>query len=244
MSKTVYFFYCLAACFLCSTFSVYAEEGIRVLLVPRTETTLSSQISGRIEKITVKEGDAFKRGSALVQFDCRLYQAQLAKARAQLSGAKKTHDANLKLQKFQAIGEVELAVSEAEVGKAQAEIQVYSAQVELCRINAPFGGRVVARHIAEHASVAPGDKLLDILDDSQLEMQLHVPSSWLSKIKTGTQFPVSVDEIGQTYRAEVMRIGAKVDPVSRTIELFAKILEKDPRLLAGMSGVADFGELK
>lgn len=234
--------YALAALLLWAAPSARAEEDIRILLVPRTETTLSSQVSARISKITVKEGDAFKRGAPLVEFDCRLYQAQLAKARAQLSGAKKTHEANLKLQKFQAIGEVELAVSEAEMGKAQAEIQVYNAQVELCRINAPFDGRVVKRHMSEHASTAPGDKLLDILDDSQLEMQLHVPSAWLSKIKSGTRFSVRIDEIGQTYPAEVMRVGAKVDPVSRTIELFAKILEKDPRLLAGMSGVADFGE--
>ncbi len=215
-------------------------EAIRTLLVPRVETTLASQLNARIDEITRKPGEAFRRGETLVKFDCRLQYAQLAKARAQLRGAEKTHAANLKLQKFKAIGEVELAVSEAEVAKDKAEVQLYNVQAGLCRIEAPFNGRVVAWQAAPHATVSPGAPLLDILDDSHLEVQLHVPSHWLGKIQKGTQFPVRIEEIGETFQAEVERIGAKVDPVSRTIELYARILQKDERLLAGMSGVASF----
>ncbi|MCK5522914.1 MAG: efflux RND transporter periplasmic adaptor subunit [Thiomargarita sp.] len=212
----------------------------RGLLVARTETTLSSQISARIEQISVKEGNRFKLNQNLIEFDCRLYQAQLNRAKAQLQAAEKTFAANLQLQGFQAISQLEVAVSQADVAKAEADVELSKVHVSLCKIKAPFNGRVIKRHVAPYASVSPGDKLLDVLDDSQLEIRLHIPSIWLSSVNIGTQFKVEIDETKRTYRAKVIRMGAKVDPVSQTLLITASIIDKDKHLLAGMSGVARF----
>ncbi len=212
----------------------------RGLLVARTETTLSSQQSARIERISVKDGDRFKRNQTLIEFDCRLYQAQLNKAKAQLQAAKKTFAANLQIQGFQTISQLEVAVSEAEVAKAEADVELSKVPVSLCKVKAPFNGRVVKLHVAPYATVPPGEPLMDILDDSQLEIRLHIPSTWLLSVRIGTQFKVGIDETGRTYRAKVTRMGAKVDPVSQTLSIIAAIVDKDKHLLAGMSGVARF----
>ena len=45
-----------------------------------------------------------------------------------------------------------------------------------------------------------------------------------------------IDETGKTYPAKVLRIGAKVDPVSQSVKLAAAINGKFPELIAGMSG--------
>ena len=45
-----------------------------------------------------------------------------------------------------------------------------------------------------------------------------------------------IDETGQSYPAKVLRIGAKVDPVSQSVKLAAAINGKFPELIAGMSG--------
>ncbi len=223
----------------------FAEETpetaiTRGLLVARTETTLSSQLSARIEKISVKDGNSFRRWRTLIKFDCRLYEAQLNKVKAQLLASEKTLSANLKLQDFQAISHLEVAVSEAEVSKAKADVALNKIRVSFCEINAPFHGRVVKLHVAPYASVSPGDPLIEILDDSRLEMQLHIPSRWLLWVRTKTKFKVHIDETGRTYRAKVIRLGAKVDPVSQTLAITAAIIDKDRHLLAGMSGVAHF----
>ncbi|MCP4700584.1 MAG: efflux RND transporter periplasmic adaptor subunit [Gammaproteobacteria bacterium] len=214
--------------------------GIRVLLVAHIETTLSSQIRGRIEQLKIKSGESFKRNQTLVKFDCRLYQAQLQKAQAQLLGEQKKHEANLSLQSFKAIGELEVAVSEAEQLQAKADVLLHKVQTSLCEIKAPFRGRIISLHTAPYASVSPGDPLIDILDDTRLEMQLHVPSQWLSWLKKGAKFTVNIDETGRSYHAQVIRLGAKVDPVSQTLEISARVLDKDKHLLAGMSGAAAF----
>ena len=222
---------------------VFAEEPnniARGLIVARIETTLSSQISGRINKLIIKEGDSFKRKQTLVEFDCRLYQAELNKVKAQLFAARKTLYANMKLQSYKAISNLEVIISEAQVTQAEADVALHKIQVDLCKVKAPFNGRVAKLHVAPYASVAPGTPLLDILDDSHLEMQLHIPSRWLSWVRKGTRFKVRIDENGKTYKAKIIRMSAKVYPVSQTIAITAAIIGKNRNLLAGMSGVAYF----
>jgi membrane fusion protein, multidrug efflux system len=216
------------------------REGIRVLLVGKLETTLSAQTYVRIQKMDVKMGDSFKRGDKLVEFDCRLPNAELSRAEAQLQAARKTHDANRKLEEFKAVSNLEVALAEAEVLKAQAEVTLARAHVSLCDIRAPFNGKIVTVHSAPYAGVGPGVPLLDIIDDSQLEMQLDVPSHWLEKLRKGGRFNVHIEETDKQYAAEIIRLGAKIDAISQTLEIGARILDKDQNLLAGMSGTAYF----
>jgi membrane fusion protein, multidrug efflux system len=215
-------------------------EGIRVLLVGKIETILSAQMHARIQKMDVKMGDSFKRGDKLIEFDCRLPNAELSRAEAQLKAARKTHEANLKLEEFKAVSTLEVALAEADVLKTQAEVTLARAQVSLCDIRAPFNGKIISVHSTPYASVGPGVPLIEIIDDSQLEMQLHVPSIWREKIRNGIRFKVHIEETATEYQAEIIRIGAKIDAVSQTLEVGARILDKDKNLLAGMSGSAYF----
>jgi multidrug efflux pump subunit AcrA (membrane-fusion protein) len=88
--------------------------------------------------------------------------------------------------------------------------------------------------------VTQGQELISILDDSHLKLELYVPSKWLSWLETGTAFKVQIDETGKTYPATVTALGAKVDPVSHSVEITAEIQGSYAELLAGMSGVARF----
>ena len=120
-------------------------KPIRALLTPLVESTLSSQIAGRIEKISVQNGERFKQGDLLVEFDCTVQKAQQQKARSELLATRKRHEANLKLQEFKSIGDLDVAISAAEVDKARAEYALVKAQVGMCTIDAPFNGRVIKR---------------------------------------------------------------------------------------------------
>jgi len=78
--------------------------------------------------------------------------------------------------------------------------------------------------------------MLDILDDSVLELEFLVPSSWLRWLKVGGAFDVQIDETRKTYPARFTRMGARVDPVSQSVKVAAAIHGRFPELMAGMSG--------
>lgn len=216
--------------------STLDNREIRAQLTPQRYTTLSSEIGAKITRLPLLEGAAFKQGQTLVQFDCLLQQAQLTKAEAALMAANANWKGNQKLADLNSVGAVELSVSKAEAQKAQAEVAANRTLLSKCQITAPFAGRIAEQKVREQQFVQPGQALLEILDDSTLELEFIVPSRWLAWLRVGTAFTVSIDETGKTYPAKVQRIGARVDAVTQSIKLSAVVDGHFAELMAGMSG--------
>jgi RND family efflux transporter MFP subunit len=216
--------------------SALDNREIRAQLLPQRYTTLSAEISAKITRLPLAEGAAFKQGQTLVQFDCMLQQAQLNKAQAAQMAADAGWQGNQKLAKLNSVGDIELNVSKAEALKAKAEVSASRTLLSKCQISAPFAGRIAEQKVREQQYVQAGQPLLDILDDSTLELEFIVPSRWLAWLRPGTVFQVSIDETGKTYPAKVQRIGARVDAVTQSIKLSAVIDGRFDELMAGMSG--------
>ncbi|MRR56673.1 MAG: efflux RND transporter periplasmic adaptor subunit [Deltaproteobacteria bacterium] len=215
---------------------VLEKREIRAQLMPRRYTTIAAEIGAKVNHLPIPEGGRFKMGTRLLGFDCSLQQAQLNKSRAALIGAEKTWNANRRLYELNSVGKVELDISEAEVAKAKAEVASNGALISKCTVVAPYSGRVAEQRVREQQYVQPGQVLLEILDDSSLELDFIVPSKWLSWLRPNYSFQVAIDETAKSYPARVQSIGARVDPVSQSIKLTATIDGKFNDLIAGMSG--------
>lgn len=216
--------------------SILEQREIRAQLAPYRSTTLAAEIGAKIRSLPVKEGGAFKSGQSLVSFDCSLQQAQLNRARAALSGAEATYKGNQRLMEFGTIGKIEMEVSETEVAKSRADVGTTSTMLSKCNIPAPFSGRVAELKVREQQYVQPGQPIMEIIDDSVLEIEFLVPSKWLAWIKAGTKLSIAIDETRKDYPAQIQRISARVDPVSQSVKLVATIDGRYPDLIAGMSG--------
>lgn len=234
----------LVSCFAADHTSVKAQENLtaRVLVKAVHTAVLSSQIAGRVNAVPLLEGQSFKEGDLLVGFDCDLMQARVEISHATLSAEAKSLENKRKLLKLQSIGDLEVALGEIAVRKAQGELKAARYIAEQCKILAPFPGRVVLRNVQPHETVAPGDPLLSVLDDSTLELELVLPSSWLSWLKNGHEFNVAIDETGDMVPATIERLAARVDPVSQTVNAYARFSSEAQSdfLVAGMSGTAFF----
>ncbi len=217
---------------------------IRAQLNARHTTVLSSEMAAKITKLSVQEGDRFKKGDLLVAFNCAEQYAQLKKAQAVVQAAEKTYAVNKRLVKLNSISPLEFEMAAAEVAKAKADISLVRAVLQKCKIIAPFSGRVAERVVNPYQYVKAGEPLLDILDDSQLELTLLVPSNWLSWIKPGILFKVYLEENQKEYPAKVVKIGARIDAVSQSIKVIAVIDGQFDDLLSGMSGRALFKALQ
>ena len=211
-------------------------QELRAQLSPRDFTTLAAEIGAKVERIAVREGERFKKGDTLVAFDCSIQRAQLAEARASLSAADKTVAVNARLLELQTIGKLESDVALAERDKARAREAAGAAVTAKCAVPAPFDGRVVEQKVRAQQYVQPGQALLDVLDDSVLELDFVVPSKWLVWLKPGHGFQVAIDETGKTYPVKLTRVGARIDPVSQSVRITGAIGGHFPELSAGMSG--------
>lgn len=213
-----------------------AAQDLRAQLSPRDFTTLAAEIGAKVEKVGAREGERFKRGDTLIAFDCSIQRAQMAEARAALGATEKTVAVNTRLLELQTIGKLESDVAQAERDKARAKVDASGAVLGKCTVPAPFDGRVVEQKVRAQQYVQPGQALLDILDDSVLELDFIVPSKWLVWLKPGHLFQVAMDETAKTYPVKLTRIGARIDPVSQSVKVTGAIGGHFPELAAGMSG--------
>ncbi len=213
---------------------------VRALIVPRREATLSSLVAARIDNIAVEDGDRFGRGDILLSFDCAVQSAALQSALAQLKQYELTHAANVDLRKSEAVSKLDLALSEAKIDEGKAEVALARAHLKTCRVRAPFDGRIAKVLANEHETVEVGDPLIEILDDSRLEVTLHMPSRRRSAMSAGARLQIAIDETDKVYEAVVARISPRIDAASRTFEVTAEIVGSHAELVAGMSGIAIF----
>jgi RND family efflux transporter MFP subunit len=220
--------------------TVSNQMEVRVQLLPKHYTILTSEIAAKVQSLPLREGQSFAKGKVLVKFDCAIYQSQLDRAKASLSAASKTAVANKRLYELNMAGRLDYETTQAEAEKAKAEFSGLVATVEKCTLTAPFAGRINEQKIREQQFVQAGTPVMEILDDSQLDVEFIAPSDVMSWIKEGYEFSVTLDETKKTYPAKITRIGAKIDPVSQSIKLVGNIHGEFPELLAGMSGKAIF----
>lgn len=211
-------------------------QELRAQLTPRDFTTLAAEIGAKVERIAVREGDRFNKGQTLISFDCSIQRAQLAEAKAALTAADKTAAVNARLLELQTIGKLESDVAVAERDKARAKVDASTAVLSKCSVPAPFDGRVVEQKVRSQQFVQPGQALLDVLDDSVLELDFVVPSKWLVWLKPGHAFQVAIDETARAYPVKLTRIGARIDPVSQSVKVTGAIGGHFAELAAGMSG--------
>ena len=213
---------------------------VRIHLSPRTFTTLSSEMDGKIEALTVRDGDRVKRGQTLVKFNCRVEIAKAQKAATFAEQTANVATAYARLHKLKAKSELEVAEAKSNAAAAKAEVSVMSEILKRCAISAPFSGRVFELHVRRYQYILTGKPLMGLLDDKDLELELIVPSNWLTWLKPKAEFSIHIEELAKSYRASVTAIGARVDPVSQSIKLKAKIIGAHSELMVGMGGRAIF----
>lgn len=102
-------------------------------VIPRTKVDLSADITGRITRLEVKDGDLVKKGQFLLQIDPQQYEAQVLRAEAALANARASLEqarANLQQAESNFQRQQEIAKTNPALVAAQ-EIEQLSTQLKV-----------------------------------------------------------------------------------------------------------------
>lgn len=205
-----------------------AENDVRGVVRSLREAVLTTDLSARLIKFPLKDGDSFSEGDLLAEFDCDRHRAELRAAEAENNGHKLQLENNLHLLRHKAIGSYDVALSRTQAEKSAATAQSIRVRINQCRLLAPYAGRVVEAIAHEYEMPATNAPLMKIVDHRNLETDFIVPSRWLRHLKPEMAIDLTVEETGGKYRGKLKRIGAQVDAVSQTL-----------KITIGFDGVAD-----
>ncbi len=216
------------------------QPPIGVQIVARTTAQIGAPMAGQLLEFPLADGDAFAAGQLLARFNCAQPEAAIARAKAEADKRADIFATQQSLKALNSYSKVELKTAQNDVAVAQAELALARTTVANCTIKAPFAGRVSNIAVRNFSFVQMGAPLLDILDESTLELELIVPSRWLAWLAPGAGFKVRITETNRDYDATLTRFSGRVDPASQTIKIYGRIPATPPGLLPGMSGTAVF----
>lgn len=217
-----------------------SQWAVRGIVKAEAEAMISSELVAQVKSLPFKEGQKFAKGDTILKFDCRRYLADLRAAEAEVETARVKVKTNTALKRHNAVGAEELEISNAKLNQTIATKEALSVKTDQCTIRAPFQGRIVERKIHEYEMPEAGSPLLKIVKDGNLELELIVPSNWLTWLRSNQTFTFKIDEIGSVLTANILQIGAVVDPISKTAMVSAKLVDATDAVRPGMSGTAIF----
>ncbi len=214
-------------------------QPIRAQLSPVTYTTIAAELGAKVQELPFREGEQFKKGEQLVAFDCAAQRAQYQKSKASLAIAERNFNTNRKLLALGSVGRIEYENSASEFHKAKADSDELAVIVAKCTIFAPFDGRVVEQKVRAQQFVQTGQPVLEILDNTALELEFIAPSKWTPWLVQGYLFSIKIDETGKSYPAKITRVGARIDSISQTVKVAAIVDGEYTDLSPGMSGTLE-----
>jgi HlyD family secretion protein len=197
-------------------------------VVPPTEVKISANISGRIERIAVEEGDAVLKGQLLVELDRDRYLFAVRKARAALAESEaRLVQAELEWQRQQELYGRKLiskqAYDDAEAGhKAQTfavdQMRANLAEIEKnlaeCTIHSPITGIVTDLVAKQGENVVigtmnnPGTVIMTVSDLSVIEIEAEVDETDVSLVSAGQPVKIELDAFPDTaFEGNVVKIG-------------------------------------
>ena len=185
-------------------------------LKARRSVNIFNQEEGRIDRISVRQGDRVSKGQTIVVLDHKLLSAELAKAVAIRQQAEGDLKRIRKLIKRNVATRQRRDNAETALSIARVEESLIRTRLGYANIRAPFNG-VVTERLTEPGDIAPRNShLLTIIDPASLMTIVSVSELVIPRLKVGDPAEVKIDALGgKGWAARIGRIYPTIDPRTR-----------------------------
>lgn len=217
-------------------FPVRSQGTVR----PRTETTLSAEVSGTIVEVSPKfiPGGVFEADEVLVRIDPTDYKAAVTQAEALLRQRRIEYEGAKKLRSQGYRAESEYASAAAALATADAELVRAKRNLERTYIRLPYSGMVRSKHADLAQFVNPGTQLGVTFATDYAEVRLPLTDRDLAFVdlpvaaeitatgeSRGPEVILSAEQRGRLveWPAQIVRSEGVVDESSRVTYAVAKI---------------------
>lgn len=188
---------------------------------------VSPDEAGRVETLSVREGDKATKGAPVFTVDDDLQQADLNVAKAT---AANTRRAFMRAQTLLNSGTgTQKAFDDAQAALRQADARLNSAQTRLKRRQAfsPVSGTVQQIYFRPGEMVAAGKPVIALLPPGNLKVRFFVPQAALPKFAIGDAVKVRCDGCAADLAAKISFIARSAEytpPVIYSMEERAKLV--------------------
>lgn len=220
---------------------------------PENRAVVNSTMGGYIKTTPFLEGDAVKKGQALItlenpelitmQQEYMEVKEQLNYLKAEFERQKTMFEENITSQKnyLKAESSYKTAVAKYNGLKKQLlMLNISPSNVEKGNISsvitlyAPISGSITKVNVTRGTYVSPATSILEIVDNSHIHLELSVFEKDIMKVEKGQKITFKIPEASnETFQAEVHLVGTTIGE-NRTIKVHGHPLDDSNKFLTGM----------
>ncbi|WP_310610817.1 efflux RND transporter periplasmic adaptor subunit [Limnohabitans sp.] len=218
---------------------------------------IKARVAGELKEVVAREGDAVQAGDVLARIDPTEYQRRwlqaaetASAAKSQMEIAQRAWDSNKALVDQGFISKAAMDNSVASYQGAMASHKAAIAGADVARkalddatLRAPFAGIVSGRAAQVGERVAIDAKIMELVDLSQLEVEVPLSPSESMDVRIGQIASLQVEDRPQTVGAKVKRISPSAQTGSRSVLIYLA-LDKAEGLRHGLfaKGILGMGK--
>lgn len=202
-------------------------------ILPNEEVELRPEISGKVEKLLIKEGALVEEGALLLKLNDRDLQAQLRKVNAQRKLADARKERLQELLKIQGVSQQEYDEAENQAEALQADADVLNVQIQRTEIHAPFRGMIGLRTVSAGSYITPSDVIAGIRQMDPVKIEFSVPGRYASLIANGKEIKFSVEGEEEARTGEVYAVESGISTTTRMLKVRATAPNHDHKIKPG-----------
>lgn len=195
---------------------------------------IKARVAGELKEVVAREGDTVKTGDVLARIDPTEYQRrwqqaaeQASAAKSQMEIAQRAWDSNKALVDQGFISKAAMDNSAASYQAALATQNAALAGADVARkalddatLRAPFAGIVSGRAAQVGERVSIDAKIMELVDLSQLEVEVPLSPSESMDVRVGQSATLQVEDRKETVGAKVKRISPSAQTGSRSVLIY------------------------
>ncbi len=208
---------------------------------------VKARVSGELQALNVREGDAVKAGQIIARVDPAEYQARVRQAeqqaeaaQAQVDIARRNFDNNRSLVEQGFISKTALDTSVASLAAAQATHRAAQAGAAVATkslddsvLRAPIAGLISQRLAQPGERVGVEGRIVEIVDLSRLELEASLSASESLQVRLGQRAVLQIEGATTPVAARVVRVNPSAVAGSRAILVYLAI-DSAPGLRQGL----------
>jgi RND family efflux transporter MFP subunit len=218
---------------------------------------IKARVAGELKEVVAREGDAVKAGDVLARIDPTEYQRRwqqasetASAAKSQMEIAQRAWDSNKALVDQGFISKAAMDNSVASYQGAVASHKAAIAGADVARkalddatLRAPFAGIVSGRAAQVGERVGIDAKVMELVDLSQLEVEVPLSPSESMDVRVGQLAALQVEDRKDNIGAKVKRISPSAQTGSRSVLIYLT-LDKAEGLRHGLfaKGILGMGK--
>lgn len=207
--------------------------------IPKQEMNQSSEISGRIVSVLVKEGSRVSAGQTLATIKRDAIDVDVTQAQNNLQNAIADNQRYENAFKTGGVTKQQLDNSRLQLKNAEAAVKSQSVKVNDTRIKAGISGTINKRMVEPGVVVSPGTALFEIVNINTLKLSVLVDESQVGKIALGQHVDIKVNVLpNDSFSGKITFIAPKSD-ASLNFPVEIEVQNRG-NLKAGMYATATF----